>query len=186
MGDRFLHLACQGGNSPLCRQSVTPLLRYIVFTCSKLSHRCRSRQTFGDAKDFCLSFPKLIRKVFVWLTLPKIFLSQRSRRPCFGVTSKIRSSCVFVQMLGTIFGSQTTLGAICAWVVKDFAQLFSVFLECSGILPRFSRTLPRFSGILPGFSTNQNFCRWAWTPCTPPPTPLSCPYSTATRYELVA
>ena len=24
-GDRFLHLACQGGNSPLCPTSVTPL-----------------------------------------------------------------------------------------------------------------------------------------------------------------
>jgi len=51
------------------------------------THRCRSRQIFGDAKDFCLNFPKLARKVFVQL-LRTNFLTQRSRRPIFSMTSK--------------------------------------------------------------------------------------------------
>jgi len=34
--------------------------------------RCRSRQIFGIAKDFCPNFPKLARKVFCAI-LPTIF-----------------------------------------------------------------------------------------------------------------
>jgi len=42
-------------------------------------HRCRSRQIFGGAKDFCQNLPKLARKVFVRL-LPTNFLPQGLRR----------------------------------------------------------------------------------------------------------
>ena len=50
------------------------------------------------------------------------FLPQRSRRPFYDVTSKKRSSCVFVQTLGAIFWRQTTLGAIFARIFRDFRQ----------------------------------------------------------------
>jgi len=32
---------------------------------SDSANRCLSRQSFGDAKDFCLNFPKLAQNVFV-------------------------------------------------------------------------------------------------------------------------
>jgi len=35
-------------------------------------HRCRSKQIFGGAKDFCPNFSKLAQKVFVQL-LPTVF-----------------------------------------------------------------------------------------------------------------
>jgi len=38
----------------------------------------------------------------------------------FGVTSKERASCIFVQTLAAIFLSQTTLGAIFAQILIDF------------------------------------------------------------------
>jgi len=32
VGDRFLHLSCQGGNWPLCHSSVTPLaMMYCIY-----------------------------------------------------------------------------------------------------------------------------------------------------------
>jgi len=43
----------------------------------------------------------------------------------FGVIFKIRSSFVFWQTLGAIFSSQTTLGAIFAWIFRNFAQIFN-------------------------------------------------------------
>jgi len=36
-------------------------VKKLVFVASS-NHRCRSRQIFGDAKDFCPNFPKLARK----------------------------------------------------------------------------------------------------------------------------
>jgi len=44
-----------------------------------LIHRCRSKQKFGGAKDFCQNFSKLARKVVQ--RLPTSFLPQRSWRP---------------------------------------------------------------------------------------------------------
>jgi len=58
--------------------------------------------------------------------------------PLFGVTSKKRSSFIFLQMLGAIF---------------EVKQGWAPFL-------------PRFSGILPGFSTNRNFWGCACTPAS--------------------
>jgi len=37
------------------------------------SHRCRSKQIFGSAKDFCPNFPKLAQKV-VGQLLPTVFV----------------------------------------------------------------------------------------------------------------
>ena len=44
------------------------------------------------------------------------------------MTSKESYSFVFLQMLGAIFGSQTTLGAIFAQIFRDFAQIFRDFV----------------------------------------------------------
>ena len=55
-------------------------------------HRCRSRQIFGGAKDFCPTFSRFQRKIFVWL-MPTIILPKNQER----------SSCVFSQTLGAIF-----------------------------------------------------------------------------------
>ena len=79
---------------------------------------------FSVCEGFCSDFPKLAEKVFVQL-LPLNFLLQRSWRPLFGVTSKKRSSCVFMQTLGAIFWSQTTLGDIFTRIFRAFAQIFS-------------------------------------------------------------
>ena len=97
---------------------------------------------------FLLDYTKneVVRKVVVRL-LPKNFLPQRLLRSFFGVTSKKRFSFVFLQTLGAIFWSQTTLGAF---------------------LSRFSEILSKYSGILPRCLTNQNF--WG---CACPPTPYT-------------
>jgi len=95
-------------------------------------HRCTSRQIFG-VRRLCPNVPKLAQ------LLPTNLLPQRSWRPLFGVTSKKRSLCVFMQTLGAIFLSQTALA------------LF----------------LPGFSGLLPRFSAIQNFWECACNPCTP-------------------
>jgi len=60
---------------------------------------------------FLLDYTKneVVRKVVVRL-LPKNFLPQRLLRSFFGVTSK---KTVFLQTLGAIFWSQTTLGPFC-------------------------------------------------------------------------
>jgi len=59
------------------------------------------------AKDFCSNFPKLAQNVDVQL------FTDRLR----GVTSKKWPSLAFLRILGAIFPSQTTLGAI----FTDFA-----------------------------------------------------------------
>ena len=100
-------------------------------------HRCRNRQIFWGAKDFCPNLPKLARKVFMWL-LPTDFLPQRSWRPCFGVTSKKGLHVFFCK----------------CW--PPFLY-FEVKQRWAPFLSGFPRIFPRFSGIFPGISTNQNF-----------------------------
>jgi len=67
--------------------------------------------------------------------------------------NSILSNCVgtliFLQTLGVIFQSQTTLGTIFVPFFRDFAQIFI-----------------DFSVILLGFSTNQNFWRCACIPAS--------------------
>ena len=108
-------------------------LLYIVCGTVGDERRCRSRQIFRGVKDFCTNFFKLARKGLVWLW-PTNFLPQRSWRRFLGMTSKKRPSCVFLQTLGAIFSTanvgrhnQTALGAVFAWIVRDFAQIFRDF-----------------------------------------------------------
>jgi len=107
-----------------------------------ITHRCRSKQMCRGVKDFCPNFLQLNCPKKFCALLPTNFLRQRSWRACLGMTSKKRSSCVFLQTLGANFWSQTTLWA--------------------PFLPGFSGILPRYSGILPGLSKIcsyfQRFC----------------------------
>ena len=65
-------------------------------------HRCRSSQSFGSAKDFLLEFhqtcPKILLCNFAYKFSPTMIT-----KTFFGVTSKKRSSCVYLQTLGVIF-----------------------------------------------------------------------------------
>ena len=82
----------------------------------------QEQANLGECEGFLPEFPQTCRKVFCAI-LPTNCLPQRSWRPFFGMTSKKRTSCVFLQTLGVIFWSQTTLCAI--------------FPGCSRILLRF-------------------------------------------------
>ena len=120
---------------------------YIWTTLLITAHRCRSKQIFGGAKDFCLNFPKLARTVVVRL-LPKNFLPQRLLR---------------------YFLEWTPKNGLNLFFCKLWAPFFEVKQRWSPFLSGLSGILPRYSGILPKFLTNQNFWECA---CTPPPTPL--------------
>ena len=93
-----------------------------------LNHRCRSRQIFGAAKDFCPIFPKIARKIFVPL-LSTNFLTQRSWRPFYGMTSKKRSAKV-----GRHFLKLSTVG-------RDFRLDFQRFCPDFGQIKTFGVVL---------------------------------------------
>ena len=82
------------------------------------SIRCRSRQIFRDAKDFCPNFPLRARKVFVRLFITN-FVSHRSWRP-FWCNLQTR---VFMRFL-VLEKRIQTLGAIFARIFRDFARTF--------------------------------------------------------------
>ena len=120
---------------------------------------CRSKQIFCGAKNFCPNFPKLSRKVVLWI-LPKNFLSQRLRP--FLVWPPERYSFVLLQMLGDIFEVKQRRGPF-------FPRYSGILPRYFRILPRFSGISPKFSGIFPGLLTNQNFCGCACTSYTTVP-----------------
>jgi len=85
-------------------------------------HRGRSRQIFGSAKDFCPNSRNLPEKSYVQFCL-QIF-SNKDHKDLVWCDLKKWSSCVFLQTLGIIFWSQTTLGAIYTRIFMDFSQVF--------------------------------------------------------------
>jgi len=99
-------------------------------------HRCRSKQILGLRKMFARISPNLPEKFLCDFCL-QIF-SNKDHEDLFGVTSKKRFSCAFLQTLGAIF----------------FKESWAPFLL--GV-----------SGILSKFSTKQNFWGCVCTPCTP-------------------
>jgi len=120
---------------------VTKLIKYEGIWSNKSQHRCRNRQMFRGSKNFYPNFSKLARYVFVRL-LTTNFLPQRSWRPYFGVTSIKRSSCVFLQMLDTIFEIKQCWAPFlpgyfgfcpdCAWIfvrIFDKSKLWRVRLQ---------------------------------------------------------
>jgi len=110
---------------------------------TSISAQAYEQANFWGWKRFLPEFFQSLPKSFLCDFCQQLF---SHKGPFFGVTSKKRSSCVFLQTLGAISWSKTTLGAICA---------------------RIFRVLPIFWVILPGFSRNQNLWRFACTPCTP-------------------
>jgi len=117
----------------------------------KIKHFCPPHKFLGWLRHW-------VRRIFARITqtCPKSFsatfafrfLSKRSWKTFLWYDLQRRSSCAFLQTLGTNFSNQTTLGAIFSWICRDFAQIFKDFTE---------------------FSTNRNFWRCA---CTSPPTAL--------------
>ena len=107
-------------------------------------HRCRSRQSLGVAKDFCLNFHKLAPKVFMRLGL-QIF-SHKDREELFFVWPPKKGLHVL------------------------FCKCWVPFFEIKQCCVTF---LPRFSGILPKVSTNQNFWGALAPPPPAPLTPIT-------------
>jgi len=67
----------------------------------------------------------------------------------YGVTSKKWSSLVFLQSLGAIFRSQTSLGAIFAQIFRDFAEIFMDFVR---IFRDFAKIFRDFAQIFRDFA----------------------------------
>ena len=89
-------------------------------------HRCRTRQIFGVAKDFCPNSPKLAQK--------------NSKR----VTSKEKLSMSF---WAPFFSNQSMLGAIFAHIFREFVKVFRDFAWFLGILPGFSPNQHCWGGL---------------------------------------
>jgi len=66
------------------------------------THRCRSKQIFGSAKNFCPNVPKLAWKVVLQL-VPYKFALTENVKTCTWCDFQKRYSFVFLQALGAIF-----------------------------------------------------------------------------------
>jgi len=88
------------------------------------SHRCRSRQIFVDAKDFCPNFPKLVRKNF-----GPLFVQMFSHEDCCWDDVQIKSSCNFGCHFTRIFIEFAMVFTSCARMSADFPQIFSDFAQ---------------------------------------------------------
>ena len=111
------------------------------------SHRWRSRQIFGGAKDFCPNFPKLVRKTF-----GPLFVQMFSHEDCCWDDLKKKSSCNFWRHFYPYFH----------WVCDGFHSL------CLDVR-RFS---PDFQGFCPNFHHIKILGMHVHLPALPPPTPL--------------
>jgi len=135
----FLYVAFYIKSCPSRSFQMTSFLNGHSFNCDRTRvRRCRIRQIFGVAKDFCPNYTKLARTVFV-----RLFSPAKIMKTFFGMNSKkIKKDLhVFLQTLGATFSNQTKLSTNFSRIFRDFAQILQPF---SGILPRFSRILPRF------------------------------------------
>ena len=79
-------------------------------------YRCRSRQTFGVAKNICANFPKHPRKT--------TFRPQRSLRPFYSVTSK-KGLHVFSANLGRHFLKSSNVERLFYPYFRDFVEIFN-------------------------------------------------------------
>jgi len=107
-------------------------------------HKC-SRQIFGRANDFYPKIAKLARKFAVtfaqeyleFLDIPAFAKNFSPIMNPFWCDLQKMDPCVFLQTLGTIFWSQTTLGAI-------FARIFRAFNKSKHLGVRFHPLHHRF------------------------------------------
>jgi len=118
---------------PFKRGATGPEVTFIIGVEAGKLLGCKILPEFPQTcpKSFCPTFaykfwPTKIMKTSFWYNLQN------------------KVSCVFMQTLGAIFLSQTTLGAISTRIFRAFAQIFR----------------------------NQDFWGCACNPCPPPPTPL--------------
>jgi len=79
---------------------------------------------FLGCEGFCPNFTKLTRKVFC-ATFACTFSPTKIIKISFWCNLQKKSSCVFMQTLGAIFWSQTTLGANFSRLFRAFVQIFS-------------------------------------------------------------
>jgi len=98
-------------------------------------HRCRRRQMFWGAKEFCPNFPKFARENlghYLWVHLHK--------QTGFWNNLQKRSSCdpantgrhLFQSKPRWVpFSNQTTFGAILFPIFRDFAKVFTHFAQLS-------------------------------------------------------
>ena len=124
-----------------------------------INRRCRSKEMFWGAKDFCPPFPNLTKKLLCDFC-QQIFSHK-------DVTSKKIVFIYFSTNVGPHFLKSTNVAPILpgsSGVLPRYLGSFPWFLR---ILTRFSEILAKFFGIFPGFSTNQTFWMCASTPCTP-------------------
>jgi len=77
----------------------------------------------GLWRIFARIFPNFPEKCFVQL-FPTNFL-HKDHYDLFWCGLQNRSSCVFLQTLGTVFWSQATLGTIFTRIIRDVAKIFS-------------------------------------------------------------
>ena len=101
----------------------------------------------------------------------KIFSHRDYLRP-FLVWPPKSTSSVFLQMLGAIFWSQTTVDAIFEFL--GFCQDISGFCpDISGFCPDFQGFCQKFLGFCPDIRQIKTFGGALAPPAPPPPTPLS-------------
>jgi len=151
------------------------------------THRCRSRQIFRGAKDFCPNFPKLARKnseendfkknqkrlnfILVWAhfsnesTSSTIFVQIYHNLPDKNEKShdlqnkKNENVCIFIS--GIIFVKSKH--------IKRFCKGFHTFC------PTFHKFVTDFKGFCPDFHHIKTFGGALALSAPPPPTPLSKP-----------
>jgi len=83
-------------------------------TSSTIIRRCRSRQIFGGAKDFCQNCPKLAKKKF-----GPLFVRIFSHDDRFWDDLQKKPLCVILHQLCAIF----------ARIFRDFAKIFTDFCQ---------------------------------------------------------
>jgi len=126
--------------------------------------RCRSKQIFGGAKDFCPNFPKLAQKVVVQL-LPTVFVVWPPKNDLHLFFCKPWAPFLEVKQRWAPF--LLRFSGISPRYLRILFGFSGILPKFSEILPKFSEILPGFSEILPGFSTHQNSWGCACTSCTP-------------------
>jgi len=129
--------------------------------CKGPTHRCRSKQIFGDANNFYPNFPKLARKKLQRKWPPKT-------NGCISLcafSNQATSSNIFTQISPKL--PKFPLNVPKRTKLKHDLQkknvciliLGAIFVKSKHMqeLRRFTHILPKFPQIFPGFSPNQSF-----------------------------
>ena len=128
------------------------------------------QETFWGWEGFLTEFPQTCPKSFC-ATLAYKFSPTNIMKTVFSVTSKKRSSCVFLHTLGAVFSNQTLGTRFCPDFqgfipdIQDFSQFFR---DLAQIFKDFAQMFRDFVRFL-----DKSKLLWVRLhPCTPPSTPL--------------